>query len=178
VTRGRFCRLKLLLALASAVVVGSESRETRDDVTVSDSRLPFSSSPTTRRATVEVFGPASTRDLNSEISSKLAPLITLQGPRRKQLFYPGGVFTAPLPSNGRSVDHSKHRFQQFLSCLRVASLPWEPVCLRSLPSNGSTRYKMLQAGIRIPTISRTERDRLCEHEASERRRLDTQRLYI
>jgi hypothetical protein len=29
--------------------------------TVSDSRLPFSSTPTTRRATVEVFDPASTR---------------------------------------------------------------------------------------------------------------------
>jgi hypothetical protein len=31
--------------------------------TVSNSRLPFSSSPTTRRVTVEVFDPASTRDL-------------------------------------------------------------------------------------------------------------------
>jgi hypothetical protein len=30
--------------------------------TVSDSRLPFSSPPTIRRATVEVFDPASTRD--------------------------------------------------------------------------------------------------------------------
>jgi hypothetical protein len=30
--------------------------------TVSDSRLAFSSPPTTRRATVEVFDPASTRD--------------------------------------------------------------------------------------------------------------------
>jgi hypothetical protein len=30
--------------------------------TVSDSRLPFSPSPTTRRATVKVFDPASTRD--------------------------------------------------------------------------------------------------------------------
>jgi hypothetical protein len=32
--------------------------------TVSDSRLPFSSPPTTRRVTVEVFDPASTRELN------------------------------------------------------------------------------------------------------------------
>jgi hypothetical protein len=30
--------------------------------TVSDSRLPFSSPPTTRRATVEIFEPVSTRD--------------------------------------------------------------------------------------------------------------------
>jgi hypothetical protein len=55
-TRGRVCRLQLLLALASAVIFGS-------NVTVSDSRLPFSSPPTTRRATVEVFDPASTRVL-------------------------------------------------------------------------------------------------------------------
>jgi hypothetical protein len=31
--------------------------------TLSDSRLPFSSPPTNRRATVEVFDPASTRDM-------------------------------------------------------------------------------------------------------------------
>jgi hypothetical protein len=41
----------------------SYSRVPRDSwyFTVSDSRLPFSSPPTTRRATVEVFEPASTR---------------------------------------------------------------------------------------------------------------------
>jgi hypothetical protein len=38
--------------------------------TVSDSRLPFSSSPTTRRVTVEVFDPASTQDLSNS-SGKL-----------------------------------------------------------------------------------------------------------
>jgi hypothetical protein len=31
-TRGRVCRLQLLLALASAVILGSESRETRDNI--------------------------------------------------------------------------------------------------------------------------------------------------
>jgi hypothetical protein len=39
--------------------------------TVSDSRLPFSSLPTTRRATVEVFDPASTRDWWSEALTRL-----------------------------------------------------------------------------------------------------------
>jgi hypothetical protein len=34
----------------------------RQYFTVPDSKLPFSSPPTTRRATVEVFDPASTRD--------------------------------------------------------------------------------------------------------------------
>jgi hypothetical protein len=41
--------------------------------TVSDLRLPFSSPPTIRRVTVEVFDPASTRvwfDLNSRINSR------------------------------------------------------------------------------------------------------------
>jgi hypothetical protein len=37
--------------------------------TVSNSRLPFSSPRTTRRATVEVFEPASTRDTNCEAST-------------------------------------------------------------------------------------------------------------
>jgi hypothetical protein len=36
--------------------------DTRQYFTVSDSRLPFSSPPTTHRATVEVFDSASTRD--------------------------------------------------------------------------------------------------------------------
>jgi hypothetical protein len=38
-------------------------RDSRSYFTVSDSRLPFSLLPTTRRITVEVFDPASTRDL-------------------------------------------------------------------------------------------------------------------
>jgi hypothetical protein len=65
--RGRVCRLKLLLALARAVILGSESRGTRDHILLSDSRLSFSSPPTTRRATVEVFDPASTRDPTFEL---------------------------------------------------------------------------------------------------------------
>jgi hypothetical protein len=61
-TRGRVCRLQLLLALTRAVIFGSESCGTRDPILLSQIRLPFSSSPTTRRVTVEVFDPASTRD--------------------------------------------------------------------------------------------------------------------
>jgi hypothetical protein len=85
-TRGRVCRLQLLLGLASAVILGSESRETRDHILLSQIRDypklegqvlvlisprnratqlhpqplgPFSSPPTTRRATVEALEPAS-----------------------------------------------------------------------------------------------------------------------
>jgi hypothetical protein len=47
-TRGRVCRLQLLLILASAVILGTI-------FSVSDLRLPFSSPPTTRRVTVEVL---------------------------------------------------------------------------------------------------------------------------
>jgi hypothetical protein len=87
--RGWVCRLELLLALASAVILRSESRRTHDHILLSQIRdspnlvgqvsiiispgtgwpgytprhwVPFSSPPTTRRATVEVFDPTSTRD--------------------------------------------------------------------------------------------------------------------
>jgi hypothetical protein len=41
-TRGRVCRLQLLLALASAVILGSESRGTRDHILLSEIRdFPF-----------------------------------------------------------------------------------------------------------------------------------------
>jgi hypothetical protein len=85
-TRGWVCRLQLLLLLESAVILRFESRGTHDHILLSqipDSPnfegqvpvflspgtgwpgytprhwVPFSSSPTTRRATVEVFDPAS-----------------------------------------------------------------------------------------------------------------------
>jgi hypothetical protein len=61
-TRGGVCRLQLLLALASAVIFGSEFLETCVHISLAYSRLPFSSPPTTRRATVEVFYTASTRE--------------------------------------------------------------------------------------------------------------------
>jgi hypothetical protein len=73
--RGRICHLQLLLALASAVILGSESRGTHDHILlpqIRDSlnlegqfpvfmspmnRVPFSLPPATRRATAEVFDP-------------------------------------------------------------------------------------------------------------------------
>jgi hypothetical protein len=55
------CHLQQLLALANAVILGFEPRGTREH-TVSGSKLPFSSPPMTRMATVEVFDPTSTRD--------------------------------------------------------------------------------------------------------------------
>jgi hypothetical protein len=60
--RGRVCHLQLLLALASVVILGFKSHGTRDDILLSDLRLPFLLPPTSRRDTVEVFDPAFTRE--------------------------------------------------------------------------------------------------------------------
>jgi hypothetical protein len=87
-TRGRICRLQPLLVLVRAVILRSESFGTHDHILLSQIRespnlegqvpvfispgtewpsysprhwAPFSSPPTTRRATVEVSKPASTR---------------------------------------------------------------------------------------------------------------------
>jgi hypothetical protein len=61
-TRGQVCLMYMLLVLACAVFLGSESLGSREPYfTVSVLRLPFSSPPTSHRVTVEVFNPASTR---------------------------------------------------------------------------------------------------------------------
>jgi hypothetical protein len=53
-SRGRICRLQLMLVLASAVILGSESRGTLDLIILSQIReFPFSSPPTTRSVTVD-----------------------------------------------------------------------------------------------------------------------------
>jgi hypothetical protein len=54
---------KTSLSFTSAVILGSESRGTRDHTLLSQIRdFPFSSPPMTCRATVEAFDPASTLD--------------------------------------------------------------------------------------------------------------------
>jgi hypothetical protein len=55
-SRGRVCRVQLPLALARAVMLGSESLGTRDHILLCQIR-DFSSPPTIRRATVEVLTP-------------------------------------------------------------------------------------------------------------------------
>jgi hypothetical protein len=60
--------LHLLLAIASVVFLGSESLRARDPILL-DLRLPFSSPPTTRRLTVEVFNPASKRRILTQYCS-------------------------------------------------------------------------------------------------------------
>jgi hypothetical protein len=105
-TKGWVCSLKLLLGLASAVILRSESRLIRDHILLSEFRdssnpegqVPvftrisprnrvahlylqalgsFSSPPTTRMATVEVFDPASIREMNPFLSAR--PLLWSSG---------------------------------------------------------------------------------------------------
>jgi hypothetical protein len=135
-TREWVCRLQLLLVFASAVILGSGSRGTRDHILLSQIRdspnlegqvpvfispgtgwpsytprhwVPFLSPPTIRRATVEVFEPASARDrLSSNFVSFLLHLGKdhIETPSFQQ--YPcccawncccGNVFTEPFPRN-------------------------------------------------------------------------------
>jgi hypothetical protein len=80
------------------------SWDSRPYFTVSDLRLPVSSPPTTRRTTVEVFDPASTRGLSHCLLAPMVSKITpLHGPHRKQSLHcwviRGNVFIEPLPRN-------------------------------------------------------------------------------
>jgi hypothetical protein len=66
--------------------------DSRPYFTVSDLRLPFSSPPTTRKVTVEVFDPASTRvELDCQSHSVHYYLYSLEADPKK---------TLPFPSNG------------------------------------------------------------------------------
>jgi hypothetical protein len=106
-TRRWVCRLQLLLVLASAVILRSDSRGTRDHILLSqirDSpnledqvpvsprdrvirwsrhRVPFSLPPRTRRATVEVFEPPPHR--NELIAPTVLVIISRRGPHRKHI---------------------------------------------------------------------------------------------
>jgi hypothetical protein len=68
-------RTGLSFTIAAGLRQGNHSRvrvpwDSRLYFTVSDSRLPFSSPPTTRMVTVEVFGPSSTRETDNSSHSQ------------------------------------------------------------------------------------------------------------
>jgi hypothetical protein len=116
-TIGSVCSLRLLLGLASAVILRSNSRGTRDHILLSRIRdspnlegqvpvfisarnwvarsyprhwVPFSSPPRPRRATVEVFVPASTRKFEAQICSKQYCSGTPQVTKKRSTRQPGG----------------------------------------------------------------------------------------
>jgi hypothetical protein len=70
--RGRVCLFYMLLDFASAVFLGPEYLGTSDHILLSYLRRTFSSPPTTRRVTVEVFDPTSTRVLLESSQSHIA----------------------------------------------------------------------------------------------------------
>jgi small ligand-binding sensory domain FIST len=68
--------VELLLVLASAVFMGSESFGTRDHILLSVLRLPTSSPPTTGRVTVGVVDHSSTR-VSVEVKVKVTLVLTV-----------------------------------------------------------------------------------------------------
>jgi hypothetical protein len=129
--RGRVCRLQLLLALAIAVILGSKSRGTHNHILPSQIRdsprtwrarspylyspgtwcssytprhwVTFSSPPTTRRPTVELYEPASTRaNSNSTCSADCLGAGNVENTASVLLrrVYRGHVFTEQLLRNG------------------------------------------------------------------------------
>jgi hypothetical protein len=134
---------KFLLVLASTVILDLESREIHALSRIRCSptwtsrspylypqgtmRLsyiprywfPFSSPPTTRRATVEIFEPASTRG---------------------SLFTHVHVTAQMLPTKLRNVPRRKHLLHNILYCLVVCSLSWKFTYFRCLAKTVSSRF--------------------------------------
>jgi hypothetical protein len=95
-------------SLSFTIVVGPRQRshsrvlfpwDSRPYFTVSDWRLPFSSPPTTRRFTVEVFDPASTRDCEFPWINEMVIITCSHGSVRVEWIYP--IQTPSLVTNTR-----------------------------------------------------------------------------
>jgi hypothetical protein len=116
-TRERVCRLQLLLVLASAVILGSESRGTCDHILLSQIRdspklegqVPIFISPRNRAA--QLYPQALGFCVSSTVNCMDA-----------------------LAIQPRGWPNRKHRFQQFLYCVVTCSLPRRRV-YRPFPSN-------------------------------------------
>jgi hypothetical protein len=96
--------------------------------TVSDLRLPFSSPPMTRRVTVEVFDPASTRAKTETENFRLtARYIAAAWTAQKtvSLLYRFWVFTVTLHSNGRGIDSIENSSCIMYPCLQFHCLQTE-----------------------------------------------------
>jgi hypothetical protein len=96
------------------------SWDSRPYFTLSDSRLPFFSPPKTRRVTVEVFDPASTRE--SDWMNYVPPFYIFGEDRMSVTTYNSAsiilvnplCFTSPDIASART--HREHRLPQFLYC--------------------------------------------------------------
>jgi hypothetical protein len=77
--------------------------DSRPYFTVSDLRLPFPSPPTTRRITVDVFDPSSTRCLNSISLYSLGAAATENATSQQYFYCYRGVFISPLHRHSSSL---------------------------------------------------------------------------
>jgi hypothetical protein len=118
VTRGRVCRLQLVLVLASAVILGSESRGTCDYILLSQ-----------------------IRDVNFRRLLRVAGLRwRYPTPPPHGIAYPG--FSRPS-YNALHGPSGKHRFQQYLYFVRI--LCRGNVFTEPFSRNGCTRYSIYSA---------------------------------
>jgi hypothetical protein len=100
--------------------------DSRPYFTVSDLRLPISSPHTTRRVTVEVFDPASTRIYCLGRPSCLQDNTSARTIEKSQpLYCYGRVFTAKLHSNGRGTDSKENSLCIMYPCLQFHCLETE-----------------------------------------------------
>jgi hypothetical protein len=165
--RGWVCRLQLLLALASAVIPRSESRGTHDHILLSQIRdspnlegqvpylyppgtgwpgcnprnwVPFSSPPTTRRATVEIFNPATTWE--NSLTSKPASVITsTHGTRRNTVHGLIPIVSMGIRLFAKALLSNGCVYLLIINLLLAADVV-SLFILRSLYSNRSTRYNI------------------------------------
>jgi hypothetical protein len=101
-TRGRACLFYMLLDLASVVVLGSESFETHDHILLSDLRLPFSSTSDSQGHGGGIRPRLHTNELPWSASC-LQDTSSVRTTQKTIHFCWRDVFTAPLPSNRRSI---------------------------------------------------------------------------
>jgi hypothetical protein len=138
-TRGRVCRLQLLLTLASAVIRVRVPWDSRPYFTVSDSRLLFFPPHTTHRTAVEVFDPSSTRDSSSPLSLVLRSVPSYNTSARTTQKTPSSLIrNACLLARYLTMDicepHRKLLLRHwFYCCVRV---------FRTLLRNGSTCHNI------------------------------------
>jgi hypothetical protein len=112
--------------------------------------VPFSSPPTTRRATVEVFVPTSTRDTRW-VASVVFKITLRHGPHRKHTRFVVVVHLMQLPINGlhNTVSNANSIVEAYLPrrCVVTAVVSFVSRCL---PSSGSIRHHTLSFTCRCP----------------------------
>jgi hypothetical protein len=99
--------------------------DSRPNFTVSDSRLPILTPPTTRRVTVEVFDPASTREAPVLVCTTPYIVSGLHGNLLVARSYPWKLFLIPLTRKTRSARSRSPRIRISTEmCVISVATPW------------------------------------------------------